>query len=90
MLKFFVQMLKNERIEVDQEFFDDWLKNGNAVVLLPVCFFFLLILAEIRFVSPIDKVACDAVNPPVIPSGAVQIRTGQDGVVQVCLNEARG
>jgi formylglycine-generating enzyme required for sulfatase activity/energy-coupling factor transporter ATP-binding protein EcfA2 len=34
LLRFFVQMLEYERIEVEPEFFDDWLKNGKAAVLL--------------------------------------------------------
>jgi formylglycine-generating enzyme required for sulfatase activity/energy-coupling factor transporter ATP-binding protein EcfA2 len=34
LLDFFAQVLKNERIEVPADFFDEWLKDGRAVLLL--------------------------------------------------------
>jgi hypothetical protein len=34
LLDFFLQVLKNERIEVRSGFFDEWLKGGRAAILL--------------------------------------------------------
>jgi len=34
LLQFFVQMLRNERIDVPAAFFDEWLNTGRAIILL--------------------------------------------------------